>query len=84
MDLNGNLVHIGIIDYLQEWNTNKKAENCFKTACRSNKNRDISAVNPQKYQHRFVKYANNLIFKKMKTKTKSKSDVEFEEVEDKD
>jgi hypothetical protein len=45
----------GIIDILQEYNTGKKMERCFKIFCRC-KNRDgISVVPPEAYGARFLK-----------------------------
>ena len=44
--------HFGIIDYLQEYNYEKKTENFFKTKL-LNKGEGISAIEPKQYQQRF-------------------------------
>jgi hypothetical protein len=48
--------HIGIIDFLQEWNCGKRAELCTKTVCLFHCSdwKGISAVNPRLYQQRFA------------------------------
>jgi hypothetical protein len=48
--------HIGIIDFLQEWNCGKRAELCSKTMCLFHCSdwKGISAVNPRLYQQRFA------------------------------
>ena len=43
--------HLGIIDFLQEWNFDKKLERAYK-ALKGNPN-DISAMEPNGYQERF-------------------------------
>jgi hypothetical protein len=60
---NGTIYHFGIIDYLQAWNFNKKAENCFKTRFGLLKNLDISAVDPERYKTRFINYFSNQMFR---------------------
>ena len=48
------IYHIGIIDYLQEWNFNKKIEHSFKTKIRRSSRKLISAVEPVFYKQRFL------------------------------
>ena len=54
--------HLGIIDYLQEWNLAKKTEKLLKTliSCKSNLN--ISSVPPEKYEERFLKFMKTHVF----------------------
>ena len=53
------IVHIGIIDYLQDWTLKKKAENFFKSNRLS-----ISAVNPKLYETRMVKFMEREVFRR--------------------
>jgi hypothetical protein len=46
---------LGIIDYLQEFNLEKKGENFLKMII-NEKNAQISAVDPKKYAPRFFKF----------------------------
>ena len=46
--------HIGIIDYLQKWDFNKKMERFAKTTFLNKKGTDLSAIEPREYQERFV------------------------------
>ncbi|OMJ75768.1 hypothetical protein SteCoe_25037 [Stentor coeruleus] len=48
------LVHIGIIDFLQTYNTKKKIESKYKTL-KVGKRFSISAISPQPYRKRFLK-----------------------------
>lgn len=50
------LYHIAIIDYLQAFDTEKKAENWIKVWVYNRKEYKISAVNPQLYRNRFFKF----------------------------
>ncbi|KAL4438872.1 hypothetical protein ABPG74_016592 [Tetrahymena malaccensis] len=45
--------HIGIIDYLQEWNIDKMLEQKAKQAIHANLNLNVSSQNPETYQSRF-------------------------------
>ena len=45
---------VGIIDVLQEWTLEKKAERCAKTTFLCKSGRGISAIEPQAYCDRFV------------------------------
>lgn len=47
--------HIGIIDYLQEWNGMKKLERLYKRIVRRQQGNWISAVEPGYYRTRFVR-----------------------------
>ena len=46
--------HIGIIDYLQEWNMTKKAERAYKVHFQRRSRKEISAVEPKFYRQRFL------------------------------
>ena len=48
------IYHIGIIDYLQEWNLNKKIEQLLKVTFRGAKKKLLSAVEPSFYRERFL------------------------------
>lgn len=47
--------HVSVIDYLQQWNANKKGERFLKTKLLGKKGDDLSAIEPITYQDRFVK-----------------------------
>lgn len=53
---------IGIIDYLQEFNTRKFLENKYKKMLYGKEVANISAVNPTIYSHRMFEFAKNHIF----------------------
>ncbi|KAM3137825.1 hypothetical protein pb186bvf_010068 [Paramecium bursaria] len=48
--------HLGIIDYLQEYNVQKKVEKFSKKLIRLNQNLDTSSQDPQKYCSRFSNF----------------------------
>lgn len=50
------IYHLAIIDYLQEFNTNKKIESNFKILVLHRDKRLISAVNPKLYATRFLNF----------------------------
>lgn len=52
------IYHISIIDYLQDYNWDKKSENFLKRIWRGNK-AEISAVNPNHYARRFINFMAN-------------------------
>jgi hypothetical protein len=54
--------YFGIIDILQEWNWSKKFERFYKTYFRLRNSDGISAIQPQKYQKRFMKRVADDIF----------------------
>ncbi len=45
--------HIGIIDYLQKWDFQKKSESWWKKVLGK---KDISAINPKNYCQRFLQF----------------------------
>ena len=45
--------HIAIIDYLQEWNLNKKLERFTKTVLLGKDKQTLSAIEPEQYSKRF-------------------------------
>jgi len=53
--------HISVIDYLQQWNMNKKSERFLKTTFLGAKGEELSASEPIFYQARFTKVINNRI-----------------------
>ena len=50
-----------MIDYLQEYNFDKKLENTWKDKIKQKI--QISSVNPERYQKRFVEFVNNYVLK---------------------
>jgi len=46
-------VHLAIIDYLQEWNLNKKLERAWKTVALHKDGKTLSAIDPDSYAKRF-------------------------------
>ena len=57
------LYHVGIIDYLQEFNNKKKVENYTKTVFKSNSgSRKISCVPPKLYADRFADFMVSEVF----------------------
>ena len=82
----GNFIyHLGIIDYLQEFNMDKIAENKFKTFSNWKTGHLISAINAIDYQKRFVDFMREEVIieqssLRKKSGRKSKlSDVDEEE-----
>ena len=49
------IYHVSIIDYLQDYNIDKKMERFFKTLLKG-RNAEISAVPPRFYMNRFLKF----------------------------
>ena len=54
--------HIGIIDYLQLFNFNKKVEGCWKTKVLGKKSNLLSSAPPSIYQKRFMKFMKDNVF----------------------
>jgi hypothetical protein len=80
------IYHISIIDYLQDYNFDKKSENLFKTIMRG-KNAEISAVPPERYAKRYIEFMENSVIvtdKRMSSVSSGdilgKIDEEIEEV----
>ena len=55
------IYHIAIIDYLQDYNFDKKAENFYKTI-KNKKDAQISAIPPFEYWTRYMKYMREEVF----------------------
>ena len=47
------IYHIAIIDYLQEWNLDKKLERLMKTVLLGKDKKSLSAIEPEAYATRF-------------------------------
>jgi 1-phosphatidylinositol-4-phosphate 5-kinase len=47
------LYHVALIDYLQEWNLNKKMERLLKTVVLQKDGKKLSAIEPSQYAFRF-------------------------------
>lgn len=69
------IYHIGIIDYLQEWNFIKKLERSVKVYIQRRKGKHISAVEPKFYRARFLD-SMRTIFKYNQEKNKQRKLVE--------
>ena len=56
------IYHIGIIDYLQDWNVDKKIEAGYKVVCKGRNRDTISASNPMAYAKRFQRFVKEEVF----------------------
>jgi 1-phosphatidylinositol-4-phosphate 5-kinase len=56
------ILHISIIDYLQQWNISKKAERAYKTVVLRKDPVGLSAVEPVTYAERFRQFAKKNVF----------------------
>jgi hypothetical protein len=54
------IYHLAIIDYLQDYNFDKKSENFLKTIWRGRK-AEISAVPPERYAKRYIEFMENQV-----------------------
>lgn len=54
--------HFALIDYLQEWNLNKKGERFMKTVLLGKDGPTLSAIEPQQYAQRFRRFAEEKVF----------------------
>ena len=48
--------HVAIIDYLQQWNADKKCESLLKRVFKGRPKDLISCVPPESYQQRFISF----------------------------
>ena len=55
------IYHLGIIDYLQLWDTNKKSERFFKTKILQKDASQLSAIEPIEYQRRWYNFASQIM-----------------------
>ena len=53
---------MAIIDYLQEWNCNKRVERFMKTAILQKDKKKLSAIEPIGYQYRFIDFMRKNVF----------------------
>jgi hypothetical protein len=56
------LVHVSIIDYLQEWNLNKKLERMYKVQILQKSGSGLSAIEPEQYASRFKRFIQRYVF----------------------
>jgi len=63
------IYHISIIDYLQDFNLDKKSEAFLKTTFKRQDGKQISAVHPEYYQERFVNFMKQQVFINQKENT---------------
>ena len=61
------LYHLGIIDYLQDFNLSKKGENAFKGLI--DDGTQISAVHPKPYAERFFRFMQETVIKNQRVAT---------------
>mmetsp|Transcript_88821 Transcript_88821/g.122640 ORF Transcript_88821/g.122640 Transcript_88821/m.122640 type:complete len:98 (-) Transcript_88821:62-355(-) len=54
--------HISVIDFLQNWNLNKKSERIVKTKILGKSSKGLSAVPPREYFVRFNNFMKNVVF----------------------
>jgi Phosphatidylinositol-4-phosphate 5-Kinase len=54
--------HLAIIDYLQEWNGSKKLERLLKITFKHADPQGLSAIEPEPYQKRFMRFMRNVVF----------------------
>ena len=54
--------HVAVIDYLQEWNCNKKTERFLKTFFVKADPLGLSAMEPAAYQERFYRFIRDEVF----------------------
>ena len=57
--------HMAIIDFLQEWNFNKKGERCMKTVLLRKDPDTLSAIEPIRYSERFQAFCDKKIFARL-------------------
>lgn len=70
------IYHLSIIDYLQDYNLDKKFENFAKTILRGRK-AEISAVNPNRYAKRYIEFMENEVIIADKKASSSSSSGEL-------
>ena len=54
-------IHLSIIDYLQEWNLNKKIERAYKVNVLQKSGSGLSAVEPDQYAQRFKRFVERFV-----------------------
>lgn len=54
--------HVALIDYLQEWNLNKKLERYAKIHFKNADPSGLSAIAPAEYQRRFMRFMKDIVF----------------------
>ena len=74
--------HIAIIDYLTEFNLAKKIESFFKTDIKGNRRELVSAVSPDLYAQRFIKFMYKEVI--VNERKKEESDIVLDSQELKD
>jgi len=56
-------IHLAIIDYLQEWNLNKKVERFSKVFILGKNGDGLSAIEPGVYARRFKNFMKSYLFR---------------------
>jgi hypothetical protein len=54
--------HLALIDYLQEWNLDKKLERFAKITFKNANPAGLSAIEPDAYQKRFMRFMKDTVF----------------------
>jgi len=54
--------HVGIIDYLTDFNFNKQVENWWKVKIKKRDPKRLSAIKPGPYSERFLKFMSQEVF----------------------
>jgi len=63
-DTDNYIYHIAIIDYLQDWNFNKKCERYIKLCKLGGNDGDkLSCIEPNAYAKRFLSFMEDYVFK---------------------
>ena len=56
------IYHMAVIDFLQEWNLQKRGERFIKTTLMGKNPDNLSAIEPQRYGERFRAFCENSVF----------------------
>ena len=56
------IYHIGVIDYLQDWNFVKRVENIYKTKLLQRDAYQIAAIKPKNYARRWIDFMKTYVF----------------------
>lgn len=54
-------LYFGIIDFLQEWNYKKRAEQLYKVYVKRQDKEGLSAIEPESYYHRFIEKCSEIL-----------------------
>jgi len=77
------IYHLAIIDYLQDYNFDKKGENFVKKILRGRK-AEISAVPPEPYSKRFIEFMEGQVIIPDKKQVSNSSDKDMDKIDEED